>query len=88
MSFEIKAKKKALKFISALSETHKKNIKKLLLILKEESVPINSTDIAKLKGFENVYRIRIGKIRIVYEVKWKEKIILIHRISFRKDAYK
>jgi len=30
MSFEVKAKKKALKFISALPEAHKKNIKKLL----------------------------------------------------------
>ena len=88
MSFEIRAKKKALKFVSALPETHKKNIKKLLLILKEEPVSIKSADIAKLKGFENIYRIRIGKIRIVYEVKWKERIILIHRIGFRKDAYK
>jgi len=37
---------------------------------------------------QNIYRIRIGKIRVVYEVKWKEKTLLIHRISFRKDAYK
>lgn len=88
MSFEIKAKKKALKFISTLPEEYKKNIKKLLLILKEEPVPVKSADVAKLKGFENVYRIRIGKIRLVYEVKWKEKNILIHRISYRKDAYK
>ncbi|MCD6513096.1 MAG: type II toxin-antitoxin system RelE/ParE family toxin [Thermoplasmata archaeon] len=41
-----------------------------------------------MKGFDNIYRIRTGRIRIVYEIKWKEKIILIHRISYRKDAYK
>lgn len=88
MSFEIKAKKKALKLILNLSEAHKRKIKELLLILKEEPVPVKLADVAKLKGFENIYRIRIGKIRIIYEVGWKEKIILIHRISFRKDAYK
>lgn len=77
-----------MKFLSTLPVSYKKNIKNLLSILKEEPVPIKSADIAKLKGFENIYRIRIGKIRVVYEVKWREKIILIHRISFRKGAYK
>ena len=61
MSFEIRAKKKVLKFLSTLPVSYKKNIKNLLSILKEEPVPIKSADIAKLKGFENIYRIRIGK---------------------------
>ena len=88
MSFEIKAKKRVITFIAKISAKQKKKIEELLLLLKDEPVPVKSADVAKLKGFDNIYRIRIGKIRIVYEVKWKEKIILIHRISYRKDAYK
>ncbi len=88
MSFKIKAKRRAITFISKISEKQKKKIKELLFLLKDEPVPVKSSDVAKLKGFDNIYRIRIGKIRIVYEVKWKEKTILIHRISYRKDAYK
>lgn len=88
MRFEIRAKKKAVKFISTIPDDQKKRLKELFLTLKEEPVPVKSADVAKLRGFQNIYRIRIGKIRVVYEVKWKEKTLLIHRISFRKDAYK
>ncbi len=88
MSFKIKAKKRVITFVSKIPTKRKKRIENLLLLLKNEPVPVKSADVAKLKGFDNVYRIRIGKLRIVYEVKWKEKIILIHRISYRKDAYK
>jgi len=85
MSFEIKIKKKAFEFLSVLKE--KGEIRKLLLLLKDNPVPVKSMDVSKLKGMKNVYRIRVGKIRIVYEVNWSEKLILIHRASFRKGAY-
>jgi len=88
MSFKIKAKKRVITFIAKISDKQKKKIEELLLLLKDEPIPVKSADVAKLKGFDNIYRIRIGKIRILYEVKWNEKIILIHRISYRKGAYK
>ena len=88
MSFKIKAKKRVITFIAKISAKQKKKIEELLLLLKDEPIPVKSADVAKLKGFDNIYRIRIGKIRILYEVKWNEKIILIHRISYRKGAYK
>ncbi|RLF43889.1 MAG: hypothetical protein DRN17_05500 [Thermoplasmata archaeon] len=64
MSFEIKIKKKAFEFLSVLKE--KGEIRKLLLLLKDNPVPVKSMDVSKLKD---------------------EKLILIHRASFRKDAY-
>lgn len=85
MNFKIKAKKRAITFITKISDKQKKKIEELLLLLKDEPVPVKSSDVAKLKGFDNIYRIRIGRIGIVYEVKWKKKIILIHRIGYRKD---
>ena len=88
MSFKIKAKKRVITFIAKISDKQKKKIEELLLLLKDEPIPVKSADVAKLKGFDNIYRIRIVKIRILYEVKWNEKIILMHRISYRKDAYK
>ena len=42
----------------------------------------------KLKGYENTYRIRIGDYRIVYEVFWGRKRIVIHFIGRRKAAYR
>ncbi|MCX9012501.1 MAG: type II toxin-antitoxin system RelE/ParE family toxin [Candidatus Methanoperedens sp.] len=87
MTFEINIKDKALIFISSLQKHDRERLKEAILILKEDPIPIKSLDIAKLKGEKNKYRIRKGKFRIVYEVMWEQKLILIHRVDFRGDAY-
>ncbi len=88
MSFEINIKDKSLKFISSLQKRDRERLKEAILVLKNDPVPIKSLDIAKMKGEKNTYRIRKGKLRIVYEVIWEQKLILIHRVDFRGDAYK
>lgn len=42
----------------------------------------------KLTGEENVYRVKQGNYRVLYEVKGKTLIILILKIAQRKDVYK
>ena len=42
----------------------------------------------KLKGFDDLYRIRIGDWRIIYAVRDKSLIILVVDISSRGDAYR
>lgn len=42
----------------------------------------------KLKGFENLYRIRVGEWRVVYAIEEEMLIILIVEISPRGDAYR
>lgn len=37
---------------------------------------------------EEVYRIRIGKYRILFEVDDKKKVIFIFRIKHRKEVYR
>ncbi|MBU4373273.1 MAG: type II toxin-antitoxin system RelE/ParE family toxin [Euryarchaeota archaeon] len=88
MSFEINIKDKSLIFISSLQKRDRERLKEAILVLKNDPVPIKSLDIAKIKGEKNTYRIRKGKLRIVYEVIWEQKLILIHRVDFRGDAYK
>jgi mRNA interferase RelE/StbE len=88
MNFEINIKDKSLKFISSLQKNDRKRLKEAILVLKEDPVPIKSLDITKLKGEKNKYRIRKGEFRIVYEVIWEQKRILIHRVDFRSDVYK
>jgi mRNA-degrading endonuclease RelE of RelBE toxin-antitoxin system len=87
MIFEINIKDKSLKFISSLQKHDRERLKEAILVLKEDPIPIKSLDITKLKGEKNKYRIRKGKFRIVYEVIWQQKLILIHRVDFRGNAY-
>jgi len=41
----------------------------------------------KLVAGDNLYRIRVGDYRIVYQINNKELIILFVRVRYRKDAY-
>ena len=42
----------------------------------------------KLKGEDNVWRIRVGDYRIVYEVTDTELLVWVIRIADRKDVYR
>ena len=88
MTFDVNIKEKSLKFISSLQKHDRESLKKAIFALKDDPVPIKTLDIAKLKGEKNKYRIRKGRFRIVYEVMWEQKVVLIHRVDFRGDVYK
>jgi len=75
---KIEAKKRVLKTLRDLDRDRKNRIKEALLILSNDPLPFKKLDVIKLKGYENTYRIRIGGLRIVYEVNWDEKKIIIH----------
>ena len=85
--FNIKIKRKALKTLAKTDRKQKQKIKSVILILKNDPIPFKKADVYKLKGYDNTYRIRMGKIRIVYEVLWNEKTILIHYVGPREKAY-
>ena len=42
----------------------------------------------KLVATERTYRVRIGNYRIIYQVDYQEKVVMIYYIRHRKDAYK
>jgi mRNA interferase RelE/StbE len=43
---------------------------------------------SKLRGTDNMYRVRQGDYRIVYSIENRQLIIIIVRVAHRKDAYK
>ncbi len=44
--------------------------------------------VAKLAGYENLWRIRIGNYRVVYEIHDNRLVVLVLRVVHRKDAYR
>ena len=44
--------------------------------------------VGKLAGAENLWRIRIGNYRVVYEIHEDRLIVLVLRVAHRKDAYR
>jgi len=86
--FKINIKRKALRKIAELDEKRKKRTKEIISTLKLDPIPLGKMDICKLKGYDNAYRIRIGNLRIVYEVLWAQKTIVIHYVGYREKAYR
>ena len=42
----------------------------------------------KLSNAEQLYRIRVGEYRIVYEVDVQTKEVIIHHVRHRRDVYR
>ncbi|MDE2196762.1 MAG: type II toxin-antitoxin system RelE/ParE family toxin [Gammaproteobacteria bacterium] len=45
-------------------------------------------DVKKLQGAENVYRVREGDYRIVYEIHDKKLLIHVLRVGHRREIYR
>ena len=86
--FELAIRRKALRQIEKLDTKRKRTIKETLLLLKSDPVPVRRLDVSKLKGYEDIYRIRIGRLRIVYQVLWSERKIIIMFVWPRGKAFK
>lgn len=85
--FEIVISKKVVRKIKGLN-IYSGKIIKVIESLNYNPLPIEKYKVEKLKGFKNLYRIRVGKIRIIYTIDFKRKIIKIEEVNFRGKVYK
>ncbi|HDJ89914.1 MAG TPA: type II toxin-antitoxin system RelE/ParE family toxin [Thermoprotei archaeon] len=86
-SFRLEIKKTALKNIRRYKE-YREKFTELFKTLKNNPIPYKNFDIVKLKGYKQTYRIRLGKIRIIYQIDWIERRIIILVVAKRSKAYK
>lgn len=49
--------------------------------------PFGKFDIKKLAQTKQSYRLRLGQLRVIYEMDQKQKSIYIHEIGFRGQIY-
>lgn len=43
--------------------------------------------VARVRGLEDAYRIRVGDYRVLFRILWDEGAILVFRIAPRRSAY-
>lgn len=81
MMYRIIIKKKAKKFIDRLPLNEKKRI-----VAAIELLP-NGEDIKKLKGHNDLLRLRVGEYRIIYTVDHGELIVMVIDAGNRGEIY-
>jgi mRNA-degrading endonuclease RelE of RelBE toxin-antitoxin system len=73
------------KAIKKLTEKERKLIKETVKALRAGR--FNNLDIKKLKGAEGIFRVKKGKVRVIYQIKGKQIFIL--KIGRRReDTYR
>jgi mRNA interferase RelE/StbE len=83
--YSVTFKPSALKELNDLNNKDVKRIMEKITALEKEPRPVNCK---KLKGSnENLYRIRIGDYRVIYNIDDGIKVVSIRDVGNRKDIY-
>lgn len=79
--YQIIIQKKAKKFIDKLPQNERRRIVSAI-----EKLP-NGENIKKLKGYDNLLRLRVGSYRIIYSVDNGKLIVYIIDVGNRGEIY-
>jgi mRNA interferase RelE/StbE len=78
---------KAIKDFDKIDPPFQKIIKEKLLILAENPLALKN-NIKRLKDKDlEIYRLRVGSYRVIFQKKQEELVILVIRIGHRKEIY-
>jgi mRNA interferase RelE/StbE len=83
--YEIELSHKAAKQFHAFASELQRRLKTRIDSLATDPWP---REAVKLQGTKDVYRMRVGDYRIVYQVLEETETILIARIAHRRDVYR
>ena len=84
-SYEIEISRTAEKQLKRLSVDDQLRVVRAVLALAEEPHPRGSR---KLSGYDDVFRIRVGRYRVLYSVFENRLVIIILKVGHRKDVYR
>ncbi|MGM0620849.1 MAG: type II toxin-antitoxin system RelE family toxin [Bacteroidota bacterium] len=85
--YQLKIHKKVLKFLKTRKSSERQTIKSKIELLRENPYNHPQLDIKKLKGVNDTYRLRFGKLRIIYQVLENELLVLLINAGSRGDIY-
>jgi mRNA interferase RelE/StbE len=83
--YKLEISSTAEKQLKKLSPEDQLRVVKAILRLRSEPFPKGSR---KLSGYDDVFRVRVGRYRVLYSVAAKKLIIIVLKIGHRKDIYR
>lgn len=84
MSYQVEFSKRAAKQFKALSLEIQLRLRPKIDALADEPRP---SGVVKLTGEGNLYRIRVGDYRVLYQIEDGDLIVLIIKLGHRSDIY-
>jgi len=72
-----------------ISKLDRYTAKRILDRIEWLAANLTSTKLFPLKAeLAGLFKLREGTYRIIFEVRWTEQIIVIHKVAHRRDVYK
>ncbi len=84
-SCEIEISRTAEKQLKKLPTDDQLRVVRAVLALAEEPHPRGSR---RLSGYDDVFRVRVGRYRVLYSVFESRLVIIILKVGHRKDVYR
>ncbi len=84
-SYEIRWKRSAERDIRGIEPQYILQIIEAIKSLADTPFP---SQCRKLRGAENLHRIRVGNYRVIYQIELEKKLVIIYYIRHRKKVYK
>ena len=84
-SYEIEISRTAERQLTKLAEEDQLRVVRAVMALADQPRPRGAR---KLTGFDDVFRIRVGRWRVLYTVSDTRLVILVLKIGHRRDGYR
>lgn len=85
--FRLRFLGRALDDLAKIDRPHQRIIREKLLILAENPEALQN-NIKRIQGdVEDLYRLRVGRYRVIFRKDARELVVLIIRIGHRKEIY-
>ena len=81
--YEVQIARRALKILNSLERREQQRIRAAIDLLAEQPRPPACVALA---GEDDVYRVRVGDYRIVYEIVDRQLLILVVRVGHRREV--
>ncbi|MBL6963772.1 MAG: type II toxin-antitoxin system RelE/ParE family toxin [Bacteroidetes bacterium] len=88
MKYILLISKSVTKFILSRNQKEQAIFKIKLNLLIENPFSHPQLDIKSMKGQQNIYRLRIGKYKLIYQVDGDKLIVFMMTAGMRGDVYK
>ncbi|MGD9857553.1 MAG: type II toxin-antitoxin system RelE/ParE family toxin [Planctomycetaceae bacterium] len=85
MAYRVELKPRADKELRALPQSVQLRVVRALRDLSENPRPAG---VKKLAGETDLYRIRVGDYRVVYQIQDERLLVLVVRVAHRRDVYR
>lgn len=83
--YRIEISRTAERQLEKLTRDDQRRVARAIITLGDDPHPRGSR---KLTGYDDVFRIRVGRYRVLYSVSGRKLVIIILKLGHRRDVYR